>query len=285
MTVGWPVGERRTSARVPGTDKLLGWSAANLVSASSSPASRSWPWWRARAGRSLDSAAPAATAGGPRSRSTRSRSWPRTTATTSSPSRRCSRRCAPLLGAAADAFEYTHRPLADELDAGVRQVELDVFVDDPAGGRYAQPKLRAAARPRSRRPRARRSRPQGPPRAGGRLPLDLPHVRRLPGRHPGLVRRPSRPPADHDPDRGQGRRHPRPGRPRLRAAVALDGSALRRPRGRDPLGLRQRRHHQPRGRQGPFPQSGRGRAQGPLAHPGRGPGPGHVRARRQGRQA
>jgi hypothetical protein len=31
--------------------------------------------------------------------------------------------------------------LADELDAGVRQVELDVFVDDPAGGRYAQPKL------------------------------------------------------------------------------------------------------------------------------------------------
>jgi hypothetical protein len=45
------------------------------------------------------------------------------------------------LGAAADGFEYTHRPLADELDAGVRQVELDVFVDDPGGGRYAHPKL------------------------------------------------------------------------------------------------------------------------------------------------
>jgi hypothetical protein len=45
------------------------------------------------------------------------------------------------LGPAADAFEYTHRPLADELDVGVRQVELDVFVDDPAGGRYARPKL------------------------------------------------------------------------------------------------------------------------------------------------
>ncbi|HKA83345.1 MAG TPA: phosphatidylinositol-specific phospholipase C1-like protein [Acidimicrobiales bacterium] len=45
------------------------------------------------------------------------------------------------LGAAADGFEYTHRPLADELDAGVREVELDVFVDDPAGGRYAHPKL------------------------------------------------------------------------------------------------------------------------------------------------
>jgi hypothetical protein len=45
------------------------------------------------------------------------------------------------LGPAADGFEYTHRPLDDELDAGVRQVELDVFVDDPAGGRYAHPKL------------------------------------------------------------------------------------------------------------------------------------------------
>jgi hypothetical protein len=45
-----------------------------------------------------------------------------------------------FLGAAADAFEYTHRPLAAELDAGVRQVELDVFVD-PGGGRYAKPKL------------------------------------------------------------------------------------------------------------------------------------------------
>jgi Phosphoinositide phospholipase C, Ca2+-dependent len=46
-----------------------------------------------------------------------------------------------FLGPAADAFEYTHRSLAAELDAGVRQVELDVFVDDPRGGRYAQPKL------------------------------------------------------------------------------------------------------------------------------------------------
>jgi hypothetical protein len=45
-----------------------------------------------------------------------------------------------FLGPAADGFEYTHRPLADELDAGVRQIELDLFVDDPGGGRYAQPK-------------------------------------------------------------------------------------------------------------------------------------------------
>jgi hypothetical protein len=45
------------------------------------------------------------------------------------------------LGEAAQGFEYTHRPLAEELDAGVRQIELDVFVDDPAGGRFADPVL------------------------------------------------------------------------------------------------------------------------------------------------
>jgi Phosphoinositide phospholipase C, Ca2+-dependent len=45
-----------------------------------------------------------------------------------------------FLGAAAQGFEYTHHPLADELDAGVRQIELDVFLDDPGGGRYAHPK-------------------------------------------------------------------------------------------------------------------------------------------------
>jgi hypothetical protein len=45
-----------------------------------------------------------------------------------------------FLGSAAGGFEYTHRPLADELDAGVRQIELDVFVDDPGGGRFALPK-------------------------------------------------------------------------------------------------------------------------------------------------
>jgi Phosphoinositide phospholipase C, Ca2+-dependent len=46
-----------------------------------------------------------------------------------------------FLGAAADGFQYTHRPLAEQLDAGVRAVELDVFADDPAGGRYAAPAL------------------------------------------------------------------------------------------------------------------------------------------------
>jgi hypothetical protein len=46
-----------------------------------------------------------------------------------------------VLGPAAQGFQYTHRPLPDELDAGVRQIELDVFVDDPAGGLYATPAL------------------------------------------------------------------------------------------------------------------------------------------------
>jgi hypothetical protein len=46
-----------------------------------------------------------------------------------------------FLGEPADGFEYTHRPLAEQFDAGVRQIELDVFVDDPDGGRYASPKL------------------------------------------------------------------------------------------------------------------------------------------------
>jgi hypothetical protein len=45
------------------------------------------------------------------------------------------------LGPQAEGFEYTHRPLAEQFDAGVRQVELDVFVDAPAGGHYATPVL------------------------------------------------------------------------------------------------------------------------------------------------
>jgi len=46
-----------------------------------------------------------------------------------------------FLGPAADGLQYTHRPLAEQFDAGVRAVELDVFADDPAGGRYATPAL------------------------------------------------------------------------------------------------------------------------------------------------
>lgn len=45
------------------------------------------------------------------------------------------------LGPAADGFQYTHRPLDAQLDAGVRQIELDVFVDDADGGHYADPVL------------------------------------------------------------------------------------------------------------------------------------------------
>jgi len=38
----------------------------------------------------------------------------------------------------ADALDYYHLPLVQQLDAGVRQFELDIFAD-PDGGRYADP--------------------------------------------------------------------------------------------------------------------------------------------------
>ena len=41
-------------------------------------------------------------------------------------------------GQAVLALDYAHRPLAQQLDAGARQLELDV-VADPQGGRYAKP--------------------------------------------------------------------------------------------------------------------------------------------------
>lgn len=40
---------------------------------------------------------------------------------------------------AADSLEYTHRPLAEQLDRlGIRQIELDLYAD-PQGGRFARP--------------------------------------------------------------------------------------------------------------------------------------------------
>jgi hypothetical protein len=45
----------------------------------------------------------------------------------------------------AEGLDYYHVPLAKQLDAGVRQIELDVFAD-PAGGRYADPKGEVWAR-------------------------------------------------------------------------------------------------------------------------------------------
>lgn len=45
----------------------------------------------------------------------------------------------------ADGLDYYHLPLAKQLDAGVRQLELDIFAD-PEGGRYADPKGEAWAR-------------------------------------------------------------------------------------------------------------------------------------------
>ncbi|MFV1919772.1 Ca2+-dependent phosphoinositide-specific phospholipase C [Sphingomonas sp. MJ1 (PH-R8)] len=45
----------------------------------------------------------------------------------------------------ADGLDYYHLPLAQQLDAGIRQLELDIFAD-PRGGRYADPKGEAWAR-------------------------------------------------------------------------------------------------------------------------------------------
>jgi hypothetical protein len=45
----------------------------------------------------------------------------------------------------ADGLDYYHLPLAKQLDAGVRQFELDIFAD-PQGGRYADPKGEAWAK-------------------------------------------------------------------------------------------------------------------------------------------
>lgn len=41
----------------------------------------------------------------------------------------------------AEGLDYTHRPLAEQLDRGIRQVELDLFAD-PKGGHYADPAAR-----------------------------------------------------------------------------------------------------------------------------------------------
>ncbi len=44
----------------------------------------------------------------------------------------------------ADELDYRHRPLSEQLDAGVRQIEIDVYYD-PEGGRFLDPAgLRAA---------------------------------------------------------------------------------------------------------------------------------------------
>ena len=40
------------------------------------------------------------------------------------------------LGAVADSLDYGHRPLSDQFDLGVRQIELDVWAD-PTGGKCA----------------------------------------------------------------------------------------------------------------------------------------------------
>lgn len=43
-----------------------------------------------------------------------------------------------------EGLDYGHRPLIEQLDAGARQIEIDVYYD-PAGGRFAHPALLAHA--------------------------------------------------------------------------------------------------------------------------------------------
>ena len=45
----------------------------------------------------------------------------------------------------ADSLDYGHRPLAEQLDRGVRGLELDIFFD-PQGGRYTHASLSAGRR-------------------------------------------------------------------------------------------------------------------------------------------
>ena len=131
-------------------------------------------------------------------------------------------------------IEYSHPTLTEQLDLGLRSLELDLF-EDPDGGRYAAPKAQALLGLDPIDPVMAGARLQGVPHPGGRLPLDLPHLRGLPRGAGGVVRRPPRPPADRRPPRGQGRRDPRPARPRLRAADPGDRGHLHRARGGDPL--------------------------------------------------
>ena len=226
---------------------------------------------------------------GPRARpcgSTRSRCSRRTTATTSSPRPTLFSALRGFLGAEADGFEYTHRPLAEQFDAGVRAVELDVFADDPRrAATTPRPCSRRCSALAPDRPGVRRARAQGVPRPGGRLPLDLHPAHRLPRPDPRLVGRAPRPPADHDPDRGQGRHDPRP-----RAGVRDAAAVVDRPRSPSSR-PRSARCSPPTACCRP-PTCGDGRATlrdavhgRALAPARRRPRAGAVRARRQGRQA
>lgn len=49
----------------------------------------------------------------------------------------------------AEGLDYYHLPLSAQLDAGVRQLEIDIFAD-PQGGRYADPKGEALLSPADR---------------------------------------------------------------------------------------------------------------------------------------
>ena len=97
----------------------------------------------------------------------------------------------------AEGLDYTHRPLAEQLDRGIRQVELDLFAD-PKGGHYAEPSARTILKGLGKDPgpdvdaSLPQARPEGLPRPGRRLPIDGPDLRRRPPPDPRLVASPTR---------------------------------------------------------------------------------------------
>ena len=118
---------------------------------------------------------------------TRSRCSPPTTPTTSRASRSAARRPSPRTSPSSRPPSSTRTPpLTEQLDLGLRSFELDLF-EDPDGGRYARTEGPGAPRPRADRSGDAGAGLQGAPHPGGRLPLDLPHLRGLPHRARGVV--------------------------------------------------------------------------------------------------
>ena len=85
-------------------------------------------------------------------------------------------------------IEYSHPTLTEGLELGLRSFELDLF-EDPDGGRYGAPVAQAFLGLEPDRPGDAGAGLQGVPHPGGRLPLQLPHLRGLPHRGRDLVSR------------------------------------------------------------------------------------------------
>ena len=173
--------------------------------------------------------------------STRCRCSARTTATTSRANPRSSTRSRGSTRSSRQSIEYSHPVLPTQFSReGVRQIELDVFAD-PDGGRYAKPKLRSLLQhldtslPGMTKPGFKVLHAQDVDYNSNCITFVacLDAVKSWSKAH-------REPPADRDPDRGEGRAHRRP-RSGLRRAAAAHDRRLRRARRRDPFGVLARR--------------------------------------------